>query len=354
MAENVQVRRIADGASARVSGLFGFWPVVPPFIVGEVVPFIAVFFTNPWMSGLEFLPPPLESAASATASGFDVAAIGSVYLATAAGAIITAAIVLRSRVKGAALWRYASVGVLIVAIVVAIDAITPSTSLIKQLGQPMFEATVGHYLDNRGGWFPPDGMAVFRAIVLASGILGGIVTTLLALAVTSLAPPPQPTTPDANETAILAAAEELARRVRDLKHLLFAAGAILFAGTAFLKAWSSWPLAFWPTPAPGSSVPDPVADFKIVEAALVNHQAIYFVLLIVAIFAPMAYWLSVAGREIAREDPAVKRDPAKMKTWLAQHRITLSIAEQAQQIVAILLPLFAAPLADFFRSLLGY
>ena len=292
----------------------------------------------PWFLGGDILIQPPEVKPEAIAGGEAGARL---WVATTLVILIVATIA----AVALSLWTMYERGCLgrgalwtvVVAGAMAWFAASRDFAIIDHLGNGVFDKTVGHY---------PAGGAVLAALkrsIDVANIAGIVVATAVAVAVACLAP--MPLQPGA-AADIDQAVRDIAGRARDLKYLLFAAAMVLFVAVVFMKAWRDWPLAYWDEAgrqAAGKA-------YEAVAAASVSYDACVFVLVLAAIFIPMALRLRAAGREVAARDPAVGSDPAARDRWLTAHGIVLSVSEQAQRVIAIVLPFLAAPAGDLVQA----
>lgn len=206
------------------------------------------------------------------------------------------------------------------------------------LGKDLFEQTLGSYpVANTH-------LGLLDSMINIGNLCAATAGTLLVVAVSYLLPPP-PSKPARQSAPDIKAAMdrdvgELAGRVHDLKLMLFAAAAVLFTGVVFMKAWRDWPLAFWPETGDAAGR----EAYRVLAAATVNYQAFHCVLILAAIFIPVAMALRDAGQRLAAQDPSVGADPAARDRWLASAGVSLSISEQAQRLFAIVTP-YLAPAA---------
>ena len=299
----------------------------------------------PWFLGGDILVRPPEFKPEAIAGGEAGARL---WVATTLIILIVATIAAvalslwtmceRHWLAWGALWTVVVVGA------IAWFAASRDFAVIDHLGKDVFKVTLGAY---------PAGGASLRALARAVDIanLAGIVAAVaVAVAVAGLAPAPfQPAaaaTPAQLRDAIDRAVRDIAGRARDLKYLLFAAAMVLFVAVVFMKAWRGWPLAYWDDAGRQTAG----KAYETVAAASVSYDACLFVLVLAAIFIPTALRLRAAGRDVAASDPAVGNDPAARDRWLTAHGIVLSVSEQAQRVIAIVLPFLAAPAGDLLQT----
>lgn len=211
------------------------------------------------------------------------------------------------------------------------------------LGSGLFESTIGIYPSHAAD------LSLIETIVNAGNVAGIVASAFVAVAVATLIPDASPALVGnsgfADASEIDKAAAKLARKVRDLKYLLFAAAAVLFAGVVQMKAWRDWPLAFFPSPdTPYTALAD----------ASVNFQAFHSVLILAAIFVPTAIRLHFAADELSKREPSVGKNPTEREKWMVEHGIAIPYREQGGRIFALITPFLASPLVETAQKFAGY
>jgi hypothetical protein len=260
----------------------------------------------------------------------------------AIGAVLVAASIMYRHLERGAL------GIVIAAIVAAVAIVALEISgpspLYRDLGEGVFAKTIGSY--------PKAGIGLEAVDIMIrwANLFGTAAAAFLAVAVSALVPGPVPdlsgkTLVEARE-AIDAAVRKLATKVRDMKYLLLSAAFVLFAAIVHMKAWRDWPLAFFPEKDAGGR-----KAYEALAGATVTYDAFHFVLILAAIFLPVAYWLRGAGHAIAALDPTIGRDSAAQERWLSANGIALPVGEQVQRVIAIVSPFLGAPALDLLKKL---
>lgn len=126
---------------------------------------------------------------------------------------------------------------------------------------------------------------------------------------------------------------ELAERRTMLKHLLFAAAAALLAGLYAMRAWREWPLVFFGDPKKDAAA----RAYAQLVGATINYQAVHFVLILAAIFLPVALVLN-------RQGAGAHGGEAAQAGWS-------EFKEFAKKLGAILAPLLAGPVPELVAKL---
>lgn len=323
-------------------GLFWLWPVLPPVAILSIASSLLPEFAH---TDLPVGAPIWEAGdivgAEATARFWVATTYLFLIVICVAATAIAASIVWRS-LSGQK--RSFSYGFAILLAVVSFFIVNPGPRLWAYLGEELFEKTIGAYPNDTVG------LVLLERMFPVSNVIGIFAAVFIAVAVAALAPEttPKPSglaAPEARRWTDEALGR-MAAHVRDLKYLLFVAAAVLFIALLHSKAWHEWPLAFWPPDTPSSDK----AAFQAIVTASVNYQASYFVLILAAIFVPMAVRLRAAARTLAAQDEAVGNSPAAQERWLAANGITLSLGQQAQRLFAIISPFFAAPAAGLLKT----
>lgn len=199
----------------------------------------------------------------------------------------------------------------------------------------------------------PDRKVDFLAsVIMFANIFAAMAGVTVVVAVAYLAPGPTPRLStemtDVDKRRVIdEAGQDLAVRVRYLKYLLAVGAAVLFTGLVLMKAWRDWAVNNF-------ADTQKVSDSKILTEATLNYDALFFTIILAAIFLPMMLWLRSAGTDLAKVDPALAKDSAAQDRWLLAHGIKLSINETAQRAIAIASPFLAAPAVTGLKKLLEF
>lgn len=264
------------------------------------------------------------------------------FLFVCAGAACVAAFVIWSELKNS--FRWAGLLLAFGAGLVAFRfGFQSDISLVNYLGQDVFQKTVGQ--------FPvaDAGVATLKRAIFIDNVVVTFTSALITVATASLSPRFMHELLNRAEvlsdSEILQAVLTLARKVRNLKYLLFAAATMVFVGLLHTKAWVEWPLAYFPVinvdPNSGPIYDPTKADYQAVATAIVNFQAILFVLILAAVFLPTAIWLRGAGLSLAAKKVG-RSDSEAGNRWLLSEGVLLTAPESAVRFFAIISP-FMAP-----------
>jgi hypothetical protein len=286
-----------------------------------------------------------------TAAALWLAAAAALLIVSAAAAATLCVVILRQSKAGRA-WRAHVVMLVMLAAAIAgaMYAIGSPADLDAYTSTAAFESTVGSLWGlskdstlcslliqfHQGA---SCGIAEFRVLTVGGSAVAVLVAVFAALATAAL---------------VQGAAEDteagLARRMEKLKYLLYAASVLLVSGVLFVKAWTEFPMGI-AGDIPGTT--EFVAVFRPVAASFQLFQAVWYVLLIAALFLPVALVLNRRAVAMAARDPKVAAGQTGADAWLAAHRLSLSAFEQIQGAIALLAPLAAGPLADVAKTVAG-
>ena len=229
-------------------------------------------------------------------------------------------------------------------------------ALYESLGKDVFNSTVGEYL-SKVGYKPGDeecgNLCLLKSLIDWSNFFAFAAAAFVASAVATLVPnksqpPNNPTAPDLqkwvdNEVA------ELASRIGRLKLFLYAATVVLVTGVVSMNTWRRWPMAF------ATENPDKTTNLDVYKAladASVQMQAIHFVFILAAIFAPMAFVLKRRANEIVKHDGGLSTDTAR-KDFLLKRGADFDFKNKLTQLLSILAPYLAAwPIPELIRALI--
>ena len=134
-----------------------------------------------------------------------------------------------------------------------------------------------------------------------------------------------------SKSAIQTAIDEITWQVRWMKYYLCMAAAFLVIGILCIKAWTSLPLAYLEPKGMAANA------FRETANAIVVNYAVFFVLLLVVVFVPVCMRLLRSAAHIC-EISLPSTSESDRRRWLAQNGLTLSVAETAQGVIAILSP----------------
>ena len=217
--------------------------------------------------------------------------------------------------------------------------------LFAKLGNGLFEKTIG----NPSTCGP--GLGLLEWFITRSNFAAIVAASFVAVAVGILAPAGLQVAKDENgappsKDVIDEMASNYAHKISDLKYLVISSSAVLFVGIVLAKAWLDWPLPFFADGAAAAK-----ANYLKVAKSALTYETLYFVLILMAVFAPMALRLRAAAQALANTDPAIGQDEASQKRWLSSHGISLSIGEQVQRVIAIAAPFLGGPALDLLKKL---
>jgi hypothetical protein len=231
-------------------------------------------------------------------------------------------------------------------------------STVDFLGDQVFELAVVLHWAKMG---LPFTLASWIDFANALGISGAV---FIAICVCAIAPkaPPMIRTRTVDETdlnedekkklsaQIAIAVDDLEARTRWLKYLLFGAASILIAAVANMQAWRGWP----------NVVLDAVnADtgkaYKLLADASITYHSFLFVMILIAIFMPMAVWMQQNARILSESAKALGL--IQMKTpamWRQENGLALSFSENMQRILAVISPILVGPLFELAKGGLNF
>lgn len=233
----------------------------------------------------------------------------------------------------------ASVGVLC-----TMTSLTEEKSTIDFLGASVFDLTLNAYWQQTGILFS---LSEWVDIANVMGISGAV---FIAICVCAIAPAALPKPRSVSETpafkvVVERMADDLEARTRWLKYLLFGASAVLISAIANMQAWRGWPV-----PVLKAVDPDTAKAYEALANATTQYHAFLFVLILIAIFLPMAMWLRRNARilsELAKENGLIPN--ITPTAWREANGLSLSFSEGMQRVVAVVSPLLIGPLLELVK-----
>ena len=139
------------------------------------------------------------------------------------------------------------------------------------------------------------------------------------------------------------AMDEIAWQIRWMKYYLFMAAAFLVIGILCQKIWTALPLAY---------IPDEeymaAKAFQEAANAIVVYYAVFFVLLLLVVFLPIGVRLQRAGTYIS-EIGLPDSNELERRRWMVNNKLTLSMAETIQSIIAVLSPIAIPMVIELYR-----
>ena len=198
-------------------------------------------------------------------------------------------------------------------------------------------------------------LGLLKSIIDWSNFFAIAAAAFIACAVSTMVPnqsqPPRRTTAPALQKWVESEVAELADRIRRLKLFLYAATVVLVTGVLFMNMWRQWPMAF--VTGPGGSTTD-LDVYKALADATVQMQAIHFVFILAAIFAPMAFVLKRRANEVVKHDTGLSTDAAR-KDFLLKRGADFDFKNRLTQLLSILAPYLAAgPIPELIRLIPGW
>lgn len=132
----------------------------------------------------------------------------------------------------------------------------------------------------------------------------------------------------------------MAEQMRRMKELLNLGSALLVLGIVHMNAWLRWPAAL---------VADPgiASDINGLSLSVSLFWGAAFTLMIIAFYLPAALLLRQRASALLAETGS----PDSVMTWLKDHGLSLSPAEQMPQLAAMLAPLLAGPVGSALGNL---
>ena len=138
--------------------------------------------------------------------------------------------------------------------------------------------------------------------------------------------------------------EELARRYRRLRVLLYLGAAMLVLGVIVGHRAYGWMFSFFPPT--GEGIPDAksLAEFRNVATGLAGA---FYTLVLASIYLPSAYVLNRIAGDLARESLGPVPEAKKSEAWLASRQLSLGWQGQLTRIVALVAPVASSLVTQF-------
>ena len=117
-----------------------------------------------------------------------------------------------------------------------------------------------------------------------------------------------------SQQQIESAARQISKQMRDLKYYLFAGAFLLLSAILYVSASREWPLSYFP-----SSQTEDLNAFTDIVRSTILFQSGHFVLILLAVFLPVALRLRNAGERLSH----IASHSLKMslhKSWMARKR----------------------------------
>jgi len=287
------------------------------------------------------------------AQGYVFAASLLALLVTCAAAIMASVLIVQqeSDTPSRLRWRFLAIPALFSSIIFLVfTSHLQVESMITFLGADVFKLTVVEHWEAME--FPRT-LSKWIDMANALGISGAVFIAICVCAIAPKVPPKMADDAKHDEAAIVSfkndverAADDLEARTRWLKYLLFSASAILISAVANMEAWRGWPTGILKAVNPITA-----EAYELLAKATIYYHAFMFVLILIAIFLPMAIWMQRNARILS--ESAKAGGLATMKTpamWRQENGLSLSFSESFQRILAVLSPILIGPLMELIKG----
>jgi len=136
--------------------------------------------------------------------------------------------------------------------------------------------------------------------------------------------------------------EELKRRLRLLRALLYAGAAALIIGVLRLAAALNWGGDFWAAGSPAGKEAASLLN------GILSSLGISYTLILVSMYLPTVLMLNARAQALAQA-----KAPEKSKEWLEKNGLTLSYLGYLPRLLALLGPILVGPLGQLLNKLIA-
>ncbi|WP_425038310.1 hypothetical protein [Primorskyibacter sp. S187A] len=208
-----------------------------------------------------------------------------------------------------------------------------------KLGAPLFEAVLARggvtgcvtaadsFLLGACGANP--GVALFGGVMDIVNLLAGLSVGALVVGMILCLDARRSDTPDA-------AARRLAGNLRDMRHQLYLSSLVLTFGMFYATAWMNWPMPLIAEAAQG-------AYGSLVRASAL-FTGVYFTLLILSFYLPVALILNLRVRRLAEgaRGQDAQPDAFDPEAWMASHSLKEGMGDHLRAGFALIAPILTA------------